>query len=207
MIRSGVPSAIFSPASRTAMRSEKRMTARMMCPTLIPVVPAGLSRNRISSRSSTSELVSPAMASSEISSEGLAAMARASSSLRISIWVSREEMTAALVSSPTSARISRASLVGSPAGGRSGGPYSGGSRAEGAILQGDPQVLEHGHAPERPRDLERSRDPQAGSPVGGQPGHLPAAEEDPPRLVAQRARDAADQRGLARPVGADQPEA
>ena len=58
--------------------------------------------------SSTSPLESPAMASSEISSLGRAAMARASSSLRISICVSPAGRRCALAASPIVVRISMA---------------------------------------------------------------------------------------------------
>src|SRR5262245_64986473 len=59
----------------------------MMCSIMMTVMPCSLSRKRMARMSSTSALERPAMASSEMSSLGLAAIARASSSLRISICV------------------------------------------------------------------------------------------------------------------------
>ena len=61
--------------------------------------------------SSTSVLDSPAMASSEMSSFGRAAMARASSSLRISIWVSPAGPQVRLGVEPDVLRISTASAL------------------------------------------------------------------------------------------------
>ena len=58
---------------------------------------------------STSAWESPAMASSEIKSRGFAAMARASSSFRMSIPVRSAGRACALASSPMSRRISMAS--------------------------------------------------------------------------------------------------
>src|SRR5204862_593039 len=51
------------------------------------------------------------------------------------------------------------------------------------------------------------RDASPRPPVGRQPGDVLAAEEDPPLLVAQRPRDAADEGGLPGAVGPDQTEA
>ena len=82
------------------MRSEKRITARMMCSIMMMVMPCAFSRKRMARMSSTSVLESPAMASSEISSFGRAAMARASSSLRISICVSPAGRRCAFASRP-----------------------------------------------------------------------------------------------------------
>ena len=58
--------------------------------------------------SSTSALESPAMASSEMSSFGRAAIARASSSFRISICVSPAGRRCAFASSPIICKMSRA---------------------------------------------------------------------------------------------------
>src|SRR6185503_7775371 len=110
-ISPGVPSAIRSPASRTTMRSEKRITARMMCSIMMIVMPCAFSRKRMVRMSSTSVLDSPAMASSEMSSFGRAAMARASSSLRISICVSPAGRRCAFASSPMVFKISPASVL------------------------------------------------------------------------------------------------
>ena len=48
------------------MRSEKRITARMMCSIMMIVMPCAFSRKRMVRMSSTSALDSPAIASSEI---------------------------------------------------------------------------------------------------------------------------------------------
>src|SRR5262245_1144935 len=98
------------------MRSEKRMTARMMCSIMMMVMPWALRRKRISRMSSTSVLDSPAIASSEIRSLGCAAIARASSSLRISIWVSAPGRRWVFASRPMLRRMSSAlALPGAPA--------------------------------------------------------------------------------------------
>src|SRR5580765_972372 len=75
------------------------------------------------------------------------------------------------------------------------------------VLVGHEQVLEHRHAVEGPRDLEAARDAFAGALVGGEPGDFLALELDRAAVVAQRTRNAVDQRGLARAVGPDQTEA
>ena len=72
------------PASRHTTRCEKRITACMMCSIMMIVIPVSFSLKRMSSTSLTSLDDSPAIASSEISRRGFAAMARASSSLRSS---------------------------------------------------------------------------------------------------------------------------
>src|SRR5262245_39778382 len=108
---SGVPSAIRSPASSTTIRSENRITARMMCSIMMMVMPCSLNRKRMARMSSTSVVDSPAMASSEMRSFGRAARARASSSLRISICVSPAGRWCAFASSPMARRISPASAA------------------------------------------------------------------------------------------------
>ena len=45
--RPGVPSAIRAPASRTTIRSEKRITARMMCSIMMMVMPCAFRRKRM----------------------------------------------------------------------------------------------------------------------------------------------------------------
>ena len=77
------------------------MTARMMCSIMITVTPCSFSRISSAMISSTSAWLSPAIASSEIRSLGSAAMARASSSLRISICVRSRGIWRALAASPT----------------------------------------------------------------------------------------------------------
>src|SRR5262245_5683614 len=85
-----------------------------MCSIMMTATPRLFSLKRMSRISSTSELDSPAIASSEISSRGLAASARASSSLRRSTWVSRPELALARPRKPTRSRMSRAAASGSP---------------------------------------------------------------------------------------------
>ncbi len=75
------------------------------------VMPCSFSRKRMVRMSSTSALDRPAMASSEMSSFGRAAMARASSSLRISICVSPAGRRCAFASSPMVFKISPASAL------------------------------------------------------------------------------------------------
>src|SRR4051812_37549652 len=75
------------------------------------------------------------------------------------------------------------------------------------VLERHDQVLEHGHAGEGPRYLEAARDAQARAAIRRKRGDLPALEDDLPGLVAQRACDAVDERGLARAVGTDQAKA
>src|SRR6267143_1171734 len=75
------------------------------------------------------------------------------------------------------------------------------------VPQGHDQVLQHRHAVERARDLEAAGDAAPRALVGRQARDLLAAEHDRAGLVAQRAGDAVDERGLARAVGADEAEA
>ena len=75
------------------------------------------------------------------------------------------------------------------------------------VLAGHQQVLEHRHAVERPRDLETAGDALARALVGREAGNLLALELDRAAVVAQRARDAVDERRLARAVRPDQAEA
>src|SRR5467141_2254444 len=75
------------------------------------------------------------------------------------------------------------------------------------VPQGHDQILQHRHAVERARDLEAAGDAAPRALVGRQARDLLAAEHDRARLVAQRAGDAVDERGLARAVGADEAEA
>ena len=111
----GSPSAIFRPETSTTRRCEKLMTARMMCSIRMTVTPSLVQAHAADARmSSTSEWVRPAIDSSAIRSFGSAAMARASSSLRISTWVRSRGSRRALPSRPTSRSRSRqrASMLG-----------------------------------------------------------------------------------------------
>ena len=80
-------------------RCEKLITARMMCSIMMMVTPRSLRRISSATMSSTSECDRPAIDSSAISSFGSAAMARASSSLRISTCVRSRGIFRALASS------------------------------------------------------------------------------------------------------------
>src|SRR5687767_4994936 len=75
------------------------------------------------------------------------------------------------------------------------------------VLERHQQVLQHRHAGEGARDLEAARDAAPRALPGRQARDLLAVELDRAGVVAQRARDAVDQRGLARAVRPDQPEA
>src|SRR6185503_10832159 len=74
------------------------------------------------------------------------------------------------------------------------------------VLERDVEVLQDRHAAERLGDLEAPHDAEPRPPVSGQGRDLLALEEDPAAVGEERARHAVDQRGLARPVGADQAE-
>jgi len=93
------------PASRHITRSEKRITACMMCSIMMMVMSSSPRLIRRSSTSSTSEEESPAMASSEIKSFGRTASARASSILRNSTWLSVSVDAPALEARPIRVRI------------------------------------------------------------------------------------------------------
>src|SRR6185503_19131447 len=75
------------------------------------------------------------------------------------------------------------------------------------VGRGHEQVLQHRHGVERARHLEAARDAQARALVGREAVDRTALEHDLARLVAQQARDAVDERGLARAVRPDQAEA
>src|SRR6185295_6461677 len=73
-------------------------------------------------------------------------------------------------------------------------------------VEPDHEVLEHRHAPERPRNLEAAGDAAACPQVRRQLGDVLAAEHHAAGLRTQRAGNAVDQRRLARAVRPDQPE-
>ena len=98
----------------------------MMCSIMMMVIPCALRRKRMVRMSSTSALDNPAIASSEMSSLGRAAIARASSSFRISIWVSPAGRRRALASRPMAFRMSMASAAESARGDLVGAAYSSG---------------------------------------------------------------------------------
>src|SRR5262249_54136153 len=64
------------------------------------------------------------------------------------------------------------------------------------------QVLEHGHAVERLRNLKRAADAQAAAPFRRQMGDVDAREDDAPGIGRNRAAGDAEQRGLAGRVAA-----
>ena len=68
------------------------------------------------------------------------------------------------------------------------------------------QVLEHGHAVERLRDLERAADAQAAAALRRQPRDVGAGEDDAPGIGLHRAAGDAEQRGLAGAVRSDDAE-
>ena len=103
--------------------------------------------------SSTSECDSPAIASSAMRSLGSAAMARASSSLRISIWVRSRGRRSAFASRPDERQqLGAARRRSSPS------PRLRPVRALDRVEQRNAQVLRHRHAAERPRQLEAARE-------------------------------------------------
>src|SRR5262245_29989471 len=68
-------------------------------------------------------------------------------------------------------------------------------------------IVGHREAHEWPWQLEAARQPQVRAPVGRQTVENLAREPHRARLVVERAAHAVDERTLARPVGADEPEA
>src|SRR5688572_15950570 len=72
---------------------------------------------------------------------------------------------------------------------------------------GHEQVLEHRHGAERTRDLEAARDAEPGSFEGRQFRDLGVVEQYGTGFIAQRPRDAVDERRLPRAVRPDEPEA
>ncbi len=68
------------------------------------------------------------------------------------------------------------------------------------------QVLEHGHAAERLRDLERAADAHPAAPLRRQPRDVGAGEHHAPGIGRNRAAGDAEQRGLARAVRPDDAE-
>ena len=166
------------PASRHITRCENRITACMMC-SIMMIGDPGLVQleqdRRGSRRPPTDE--SPAIASSEISSRGRAAIARASSSLRSSTWVSRLDSVSALSARPMLPEDLHRLAAG----------VGGVQRAAvDHVLERDDQVLHHRHARERPRQLEAARDAAARALIGGQPGDLsPSNAIEPPSFRSE----------------------
>jgi hypothetical protein len=71
---------------------------------------------------------------------------------------------------------------------------------------GDEDVLVRAQAAEGTRDLERAADPEPRVVVAGEPRHVAPVEDDRARVDAERARDQVQDRRLAGPVRADDPE-
>ena len=64
--------------------------------------------------------------------------------------------------------------------------------------RGEQHVLEHGHPRQRPRRLERPHEPGARDPVRRTAVDPPAVQQHAPGLRPQEARDAVEERRLAR---------
>ena len=132
------------------------------------------------------------MASSAISSFGSAAMARASSSLRISTWVrSRGSLLRLGVETDQRAASSwqRAAISSCGAG---GGRCARVRRCRAAECANSRRPTAH----ERPRQLEAARHAATGALVRGQAIERVAVEPHRAGLVLQRAADAIDQRAI-----------
>ena len=179
------------------MRSEKRITARMMCSIMITATPRPLRREQDVRMSSTSALESPAIASSATSSAGLAASARASSSFRRSTWVRSAELSLGAV-----LRSRRAPGSPAPRPGRRGRGRARGARTRaGSAGSRAPTCCGTGAGS---GSCARC---QAHAPVGRQPRHVLALEDHGAAVARQGAGDAVDHGGLAGAVRADQAEA
>ena len=70
----------------------------------------------------------------------------------------------------------------------------------------DDEILEHRHAAERLRDLERAREPEAAAPLRCKARHVTAGEQDAAGIGRERPGRDAEQRGLAGAVGPDDAE-
>src|SRR5207245_4711901 len=81
-----------------------------------------------------------------------------------------------------------------------------GGALRGAEVRGHRHVLEDGELPERPRNLERTRDPEVADLVGREAGELLRAEAHRAGGRRERARHAVEEGGLARAVRADEAE-
>jgi hypothetical protein len=66
-------------------------------------------------------------------------------------------------------------------------------------------VLEHRHTPEAPHHLPGARDAEPAHPLRPRAGDVGAVEDDPALVRVERAADAAEERGLARAIGPDEP--
>src|SRR5262245_16205457 len=87
-------------------------------------------------------------------------------------------------------------------------PGDGAGRARvGRVLQRDVEVLEHGHARERLRNLKAPNDTEPRPLVRGQARDVTPLEQDAAAVRRQGARHAVDQGGLAGAVGSDQAQA
>jgi|GEM_PF-5000311 len=73
-------------------------------------------------------------------------------------------------------------------------------------VEGDDEVLVSGQLIEGPHHLEGPGDPELGDPVGHLGADLPALEDHLSGIRLHEPRDQVDQGGLARAVGADDPE-
>src|ERR1700722_722778 len=74
------------------------------------------------------------------------------------------------------------------------------------IVQRNPDVLKHGDANERSRNLETTRHAKPGAPIGRPARDILAVEDHRTTIRTQNARYAIDQRGLARSIRTDNAE-
>ena len=138
------------------------------------------------------------MASSEIRSFGCVAIARASSILRNSTWLSFVADTSAFDARPIRVRID---IMMS----RSLRSRDGFARHRREVER-DHEVFGNRHAFERPRDLEAARNAAARAHVRLQPRDVLVTEHHGAGLGTERAGNTVDQRGLSRAVRADEAE-
>ena len=150
--------------------------------------PSASARNRCATWSS-SPCVSPAASSSTHSRRGPVARARARSS--IFCWTELSSEACLLASRSSSTEASSAFEV---------------HRRPAAVSRGDFDVLAHGQRHERFRRLECARHAEMDDSVRRQAADIAAAKNHPAGQRPVEAGDDIDAGGLARPVGADQPQ-
>src|SRR5262249_42502102 len=78
--------------------------------------------------------------------------------------------------------------------------------ARAPVGRADEDVLERRQLAERPRNLERAGDPGAAMPVGREPRDVTAGEQRAPLIRPRAAADDVQERRLAGPVRADDPD-
>ena len=193
----GSPSAILRPKCSTTSRSEIPMIAFMTCSITKSVTPLRLIETISSIAFSISDWLRPAMTSSRKRSWGSMASALASSRRLRSRIVSSVAVRSRMSARPTPLE----DLVGLvPRLGRAA-PAS--ARAEHRARR---DVLAHGELPERLDDLERPRHAEASDAVARRLRDVLPVEDDRARRRLVEAGHAVHERGLARPVRADDAE-